>query len=103
MNAAIEQSVLREATVEEIEALTADDVRELISDETAIITKPKLANLKRYALKIHEQNRHDLIKQSFADQFGGKRAWLKDNYPDCEFEIEEDNGKPCVKIYPEGK
>ena len=99
----IKQYVLAGATVEEIETLTADSVRTMVGDAELKISKPRLANTKRFALAVFERNQRNLIKQGFADQFGGKRSWLANNYPNCEFDIDDELGKPCVKIYPEGK
>ena len=100
---AIKQYVLDGATVEQIEAMTADDVRTIGDNEKAVITKPRLANLKRYALGVYKQKQRASLLQAFRSQFGGARTWLQNFWPDCEFDIDDEQGKPCIKIYPEGR
>ena len=100
---AIKQYVLGGATLAEIEGWTAEDIRTLTGDSELVVTAPKLANLKRYALSIYQQDQLEQVKEGFAGQFGGLRHWLGDTWPDCEFEVADELGKPCIKIYPEGK
>jgi len=85
-------------TVEQVRSLNFNQATELL--ETRSYSHTFLSNMKRgIVLALQERDdKHNLqqLKQTVGN-------WLETNFPNCEAEIERENGKPCVKIWLKGK
>ncbi|MHC4122313.1 MAG: hypothetical protein ACYSSI_01965 [Planctomycetota bacterium] len=61
-------------------------------------------NIKGLLANCLESQHQRLVLQDFKEQLmGGKRVWVRENYPDAVFEQGEMNGKFYITILLEGK